>query len=222
MFALFACSEKSNKGNEKYDKHSLENDNSFVNKNNTQKQNNEPILNPDIKVNITLDSLLLFDSETQLRECFGSNVKSSKGYYPEGMGEYNNTLLFPNTKNEVEFVWHDDSLKFNKLMYIKLSGKNTDWKTKEGITIGTAIKELELLNKRPFTFFGFEWDYAGAINWNNGYLSKRNISGNLVFYNNEIPEYFEDLIGDHEIESSSEIAQKTKLILGEIIMKRKK
>ena len=113
-----------------------------------------------------------------------------------------------------------DSLNLHKLQYIRLSGKNTDWKTKEGITIGTEIEELESFNKKPFIFFGLEWDYSGSINWNEGYLDKRKIFGSLAYPNDEMPNEFEDLIGDHEIKSSSELAQKAKLILGEIVMRR--
>lgn len=172
-----------------------------------------------LTIDYPLDSLLSFDSEAALKEAYGNQVKRSVGYYPEGMGEYTNTLLFPDSKNQVEFVWEDDSLHFKKLQYIRLSGKNTDWKTKEGITIGTQMEALEYYNKQPFAFFGLEWDYSGAIDWKDGYLDERNIFGNLVFPSDEMPAEFMDLLGDQTIESSSEIAQKANLILGEIVMK---
>ncbi len=171
------------------------------------------------KIDYPLDSLLLFDSEAALKKVFGEHVKRSVGYYPEGMGEYANTLLFPDSKNQVEFVWEDDSLHYNKLQYIRLSGRNTDWKTKEGITIGTQMKDLEVYNKQPFAFFGLEWDYSGAIDWKDGYLEERNIFGSLAYSKDAMPEEFLDLLGDHTIESSSEIAQKANLILSEIILK---
>jgi len=172
------------------------------------------------KIDFPLDSLLSFDSEGQLKKIFKSNVKRSVGYYPEGMGEYTNTLLFPDTKNEVEFVWADDSLNFSGLLYIELSDKDTDWKTKEGITIGTGIKELEKLNEKPFTFFGLGWDYSGMIDWQEGHLYDRKIFGSLEYPDDAMPKEFEGLLGDHEIKSSSELAQEAKLILGEITMRR--
>ena len=140
-----------------------------------------------LNINYPLDSLLSFDSEEALKKVYGKHVKRAVGYYPEGMGEYVNTLLFPDSKNQVEFVWEDDSLKYNKLQFIRISGKNTDWKTKEGITIKTDMKTLETLNKQPFSFFGLEWDYAGAIDWKDGYLAKRNIFGNLAYPNDSMP-----------------------------------
>lgn len=171
------------------------------------------------KIEYPLDSLLSFNSEKALKKVYGKHVKRSVGYYPEGMGEYKNTLLFPDSKNEVEFVWEDDSLYYNKLQYIRLTGKDTDWKTKEGITIGTDMKTLETLNKQPFAFFGLEWDYSGAIDFKDGYLAKRGIFGNLAYPTDSMPVEFMDLLGDHTIQSSSEIAQKANLILCEIIMR---
>ena len=170
-------------------------------------------------INYPLDSLLSFDSEAALKEVFGEHVKRSVGYYPEGMGEYENTLLFPDSKNEVEFVWEDDSIQYNKLQYIRLYKKDSDWKTKEGITIGTGLKKLEVLNKKPFSFYGFEWDYSGSIDWENGYLSERNIYGNLAYPTDAMPEEFLVLLGDHTIQSSSKLSQKANLILRELIMK---
>ncbi len=172
------------------------------------------------KIGFPLDSLLSFDSEAELKKVFKSNVKRSVGYYPEGMGEYANTLLFPDSKNEVEFVWADDSINFSGLQYIKISAENTDWKTKEGITIGTDIKELENLNKKAFTFYGLEWDYSGMINWQDGHLSERKIFGSLGYADDVFPEGLEGLLGDHEIDSSSDLAKKAKLVLRELAMRR--
>ena len=172
------------------------------------------------EVNYPLDSLLSFDSEEALKKVYGTHVKRAVGYYPEGMGEYKITLLFPHSKNQVEFVWEDDSLHFNKLQYVRIYTKETDWKTKEGITIGTSLKELEVFNKQPFAFFGFEWDYSGSIDWKDGALAKRNIYGNLALPDGGMTNELMSLLGDVTIESTSEIAKKAKPILSEIIIKR--
>ncbi|WP_276168343.1 hypothetical protein [Zobellia alginiliquefaciens] len=171
------------------------------------------------EIDFPLDSLLSFDSEEALKAVFGKHVKRSVGYYPEGMGEYANTLIFPDSKNEVEFVWQDDTVNFKKLVSIKLYGKNTDWKTSEGITIGTKLKALEAHNKKAFTFYGLDWDYGGSIDWNGGHLDDRKIYGSLAYLNNDVPVELDGLIGDHEIESSSALAQKSELILSEIVMR---
>ncbi len=169
---------------------------------------------------IPLDSLLSFNSEDELKRVFGDNIKRSTGYYPEGMGEYNNTLLFPDSKNEIEFVWADDSLTFSGLLYFQLHGKNTNWKTKDGITIGSNLKTLEELNGKPFTFFGLGWDFSGMINWQKGHLEDRKITGSIAYPEDIMPIEFEGLYGDHDISSKSELALKAQLILGEMTLSK--
>lgn len=220
IFTIVGCSDKPNKKSKTGNTLDTVTIDSKNNLDLFQKVPKDDITNSAFKIDFPLDSLLSFDSEEALKRVFGEAVKRSIGYYPEGMGEYTHTLLFPDSKDEVAFVWEEDSVNLKKLQYIKVFGKHTDWKTKEGITIGTTIKELELLNKKPFTFFGLGWDYAGSINWVDGYLDTRGISGSLAYLNGEIPKEFEGLLGDHEIESSSEIAQEAALVLGELIMRR--
>jgi hypothetical protein len=180
----------------------------------------ETKINEIIRIDFSLDSLLKFDSETELKNVFGDKIKRSTGYYPEGMGEYQNTLLFPGTKNEVEFVWLDDSITFSGLAYINLSGQGTDWKTREGITLGTKLKELEKLNQKPFTFYGFGWDYSGMTNWDEGHLYDRKVFVNLGYPSETIPPEYEGLFGDQEMRSDSELAQKANPVVCVITMRR--
>lgn len=172
------------------------------------------------KPDFTLDKLLSFQSEADLIKTYGADVKRSTGYYPEGMGEYQNTLLFPDTKNQVEFVWQDDSVSFSGLSYIHISGEATDWKTKEGITLGTTMKDLEKLNQKSFIFSGFGWDYSGATDWDNGHLQERKIFVNLAYPGENVSPEHDALIGDHDIRSDSELAQKVNPIVFEITMRK--
>lgn len=173
------------------------------------------------EIDFPLDSLLKFDSETELTKVFGDNVKRSTGYYPEGMGEYQNTLLFPGTENQVEFVWVDDSVNFSGLAFIEVGGRKTDWRTIEGITLGTDLKVLERLNQKTFTFYGFGWDYSGMVNWEEGHLDERKVFVSLEYPGESIPPEFEGLLGDHEMRSDSELAQKANPIVREITMRRR-
>jgi hypothetical protein len=167
-------------------------------------------------INFPLDSLLKFDSEDALKRVFGKYVKRSIGYYPGCMGEYPITLLYSGTKNEVQFEWVD-TVNFSGLSIIKINGELSDWKTKEGITIGTTLKELEKLNKKPFRFSGFGWDYGGMVNWEGGYLDKRKVFVCLD-YSTKSPESNE-LDGDKiDVSSDSDVAQKNNPIVREIRM----
>lgn len=173
-----------------------------------------------VQIEFLLDSLLKFDSESELKEVFGDNIKRSIGYHPEGMGEYANTLLYPETDNQVEFVWLDDSISFSRLACINIAGQMTAWKTTEGITLGTNLKELEKINQRPFTFYGFGWDYSGMVNWEEGRLDERKVFVNLEYPGGTIPAEFDELLGDHSIRSDSELAQKANPVVCEITMRR--
>ena len=171
-------------------------------------------------INFSLDSLLKFDSETELKRVFGNYVKRSKGYYPGGMGEYPITLLFAGTINEVMYEW-EDTVNFSGLSRIKIVGEQTDWKTKEGITLGTSLKELEKLNNKPFKFSGLGWDYGGIVNWEGGNLDKRKVFICLDCSREKSPNECEGLEGDDkEISSESEIAQKNNPIVMEISMRK--
>ncbi len=173
------------------------------------------------KIDYTLDSLLSIDSERELIEIFGQeNIERKTIYGPEGMGEFKVTILFPKSKNTVEIHWNDE-INFNKLSRVRVFKQRSDWKTKEGIRVGTSIEELEIFNKKPFTFYGLEWDFSGGIDWNEGYLDKRKIYGSLGYPDKNMPEEFNSLIGDHTIQSSSEIARKAILILSELVLIKK-
>lgn len=169
---------------------------------------------------MTLDSLLSFDSENDLKRVFGDNVKRSVGSDVEGTSEYGISLLYPNSKNEVKFIWKDDSVNFNGLLSVCVDASGTEWKTKEGITIGISTNALQTLNGNSFTFYGLGWDYGGFISdWHKGHLENRNISGRLGEIS-DAKDFEEGLMGERDIESSSDIAQKANLILVELVMKK--
>jgi hypothetical protein len=47
------------------------------------------------------------------------------------------------------------------------------WKTRYGIGLGTSLKDLEKINRRPFRLAGFNWDYGGTVlSWSDGFLEK--------------------------------------------------
>lgn len=184
------------------------------------------IIAPD-KPSFVLDDLLVITSEADLKKTFGEeNVKHSKGYYPEGLGEYENSLLFPGTPNEVEFVWQDDTLHFSGLAEIAIRAdregwENVDeiaWKTTDGIGVGTRLKELQDINKKPFEFGGFGWDYEGWTNWGDGYLSTKYLSITLNYPPEVKMDKYPSLWGDVGLSSDSEIAQEANPIVYKISM----
>ena len=112
-------------------------------------------------------------SESELKKIYGSkNVKSDT----IGLGEGETipgTVIFPNDKNRrIEIVWKD-KVKKKLPDFIQLFGEKSLWKTKEGISLGTSLKNLEKINGKPFVLAGFEWDYSGTVtSWKGGNLGK--------------------------------------------------
>ncbi len=110
-------------------------------------------------------------TEAEVEQYYGAkNIKIQEVPIAEG-DTREGVLLFPGTKNELEIVW-DIAADFGQPEFIRISQDNTDWKTQDGITVGTTLETLEKINGKPFKFYGFGWDYGGLVtNWNDGKLN---------------------------------------------------
>lgn len=55
------------------------------------------------------------------------------------------------------------------------------WQVEGGIGVGTRLLDLEERNGKPFTIFGFGWDYGGnVLSWNGGKLERLDCGGRVV------------------------------------------
>ena len=102
-------------------------------------------------------------SEKDLIRIFGrQNVKRAN--IDVGEGEtLPGTIVYPNDpRKRLSIVWHDPATRAQPET-ITIRGKNTFWKTDRGITIGTSLKTIEMLNGGPFSMSGFGWDYSGTV-----------------------------------------------------------
>lgn len=107
------------------------------------------------------------------------------------------TLLYPDTPDEILISWKDEAKTDIFDIYYNKEGK---WQSNEGIQVGTTYEQLVKLNEKPIKFYGFGWDYSGAVDWNGGKLEKANVR---VFLTPEgdIPNKF---YGDRIIKASEE------------------
>lgn len=169
-----------------------------------------------------LDNLLNFHSEEALIKAFGKSVVTrAEEFSSEVEGSWWVTVLFGDTKNEVRFLWSDGN-KYEISYKIYHSGSASfnylsDWKTSEGIRLGTTIPELEKLNKGAFTFYGFSWNFEGQVNWTD---QARLAKG--VYVSLRIPEenLIKEIEGDQETASDSELAKQTKPVVGFIELRK--
>ena len=151
-------------------------------------------------------------TDAEIKEIYGAaNVKKGKQYLGEGE-EINALIVYGGTADEFTVVQAEGSKR------ITIVGKN--WRSPEGIHIGTTLAELAKINGKPVTFYGFEWDYGGTITgWNGGKL--RNLEDHAVL-RLAFPEvgYEESLAGDSEFTTDNPAAKRMapKTQLGQIIL----
>lgn len=153
-------------------------------------------------------------SRTELERLFGQeNLRDEKVYLVEGQSAPG-TLIYPkNPKKRLAVVWKDPGR--TKIELIKLSGSVSEWRTVDGITLGTRLSKLELINGKPITFMGFFWDYGGNVtNWNEGSLDKKpyglalQLSAETARRNQLTTQEMEGLTGDQEVQSDKPAARK--------------
>lgn len=156
-------------------------------------------------------------SESALKRIYGRrNVRSTK--VSLGEGEYETgTVIFPNDPlRAIEILWKDSRRKrLPKL--IQLTGEKSIWKTQDGISLGTRLKELERINGKPFVLAGFGWDYEGTVvSWDGGKLEREfEKDGRAVLLrlsdqtDYEVPvEEAGSVSGDRDFPSSNQVMQK--------------
>ena len=110
-------------------------------------------------------------SEAGLAELLGRGNVSAIGV-PLGEGATEpGTALFPNDPARMLHVlWRDPNAR-RLPRVVQVRGDR--WHTKDGIRLGTTLKELEEINGGPFTLTGFEYDNSGTvISWEAGKLAK--------------------------------------------------
>jgi hypothetical protein len=153
-------------------------------------------------------------SEVELRKIYGDeNVAETEVNIGEGETETGTVLFDKDPERRIQILWSDPQAKSNPAG-IQIDEPRNRWKTAEGITIGTSLRELEKINGRPFTLTGFGWDYSGTVvDWNDGALKKlEGPWGSIILrlypeiaLSNEWPS---DVIGDRDIPSSLASMQK--------------
>lgn len=112
-------------------------------------------------------------SAEKLKQIFpNAEIEEGTAMFEEGTVERNYTTLFPNSENELLVTWQDVGKE--EIHNIR-TDKNGRWKSKTGIEIGTTYSELVKINKDSVHFYGFGWDYSGAVDYNGGKLEDTNL-----------------------------------------------
>jgi|ERR1019366_9228352 hypothetical protein len=137
------------------------------------------------------------------------------------------TELFPHDpRRRIAIVWHDTAGRRTP-RFVQLRHGPTDWKTPEGITIGTSLRELEQLNGRPFHLAGFAFDGSGAVtSWDGGKLISLSAgSCRLVMFVNSLgrlgpaaQRQYDQVSGDRDFSSGHPAMQALNPRVSEILL----
>jgi hypothetical protein len=106
-------------------------------------------------------------TQEDVAEVFGSeHVEAWEVPVGEGM-TVEGTRVYGGTENELLIEWKNSGTPKR----IRISGRGTDWQSREGITVGSSLETVEAVNGKPFLFTGFGWDYGGrTVSWEGGAL----------------------------------------------------
>ena len=100
-------------------------------------------------------------SEKQLIETLLSDARSERRPGAEGQGSYPVTLLYPDSNQEIQVWWSDETRTHPGS--IRITKADSPWHTARGIRVGMTLAKLVKLNEGSIGFYGFGWDYGGWV-----------------------------------------------------------
>ncbi|WP_405200281.1 hypothetical protein [Christiangramia sp. LLG6405-1] len=159
----------------------------------------------------SLENLSRMSSEDISRNYPQSNMEEGVDEFEEGTETKPYSILFPETEDEVLITWQTEEKK--KVSSINYSGEGR-WTTADGIKVGMSLEELNKLNGKPVSFYGFGWDYSGAVDWNGGKLAKSGV-GVFLKTDKDIPNKF---YGDKIVKASEEEIFALELQVGSVML----
>lgn len=120
------------------------------------------------------EDLQQLSSHENLVFIFGENNVVKEIFNYSETEKANCSILFPGTAREAIFIWTDQvhfrdiellilggSLETMTTKYLRLP--HNQWRSKQGIYAGMTLKDLELRNGGPVSFYGWSSEMAGTL-----------------------------------------------------------
>lgn len=163
------------------------------------------------KDKFTAENLKGLNAEDLAKTYPDANIYEDTGLFEEGSVKRAFSVLYPDSPNELHITWKDNNRE--EIHDIRFA-KNGQWKSKEGVKIGTTFEALNKLNQKEISFYGFGWDYGGAVMWNDGKLEN---SGLRVFLapKGQVANKF---YGDRIVQATPEEIEELKLTVSSIML----
>ena len=157
----------------------------------------------------TVENLGKMNAEDLVQNYPDANITEGTDMFEEGTDERPYTILYPGTSDELHITWQDKNrTRIHDLRYSE-KGK---WKSETGVNVGTTYAELNKMNGKKISFYGFGWDYSGAVDWNGGKLEKSGLRVFLTPGNDPSNKFY----GDKIIKATPEEIEALDLKVGSI------
>lgn len=174
------------------------------------------------------EDLLQLDAHQYLAAVFGKeNIKTDLFYFTET--ETNRcSVLYPNSDREVIFVWNDEQ-NLKDIAFILIGGSlrpkdkieninavaPNSWHSKQGISCGMSLRELQKLNKEQVRFYNWHTESAGYLApGNRGVLDFNNLS--IIF--NCLNCGFTNISHESVVDSYNAIEENLKVFVNSMII----
>ena len=166
---------------------------------------------------ITIEKIAEMASNGKLSSKFSdSEMQKEIASINEGMDSVKVIWLNRNSKDAVRIDFQPKDS--TKVFRVTVEGKENKFHSEKGVELGMTIDELNSANRKPVDFYGFNWDFSGAVKFNNGQLENEKIR----VYVKTDKKYGNQFIGDtpHTFEEAK--AAKLELYVGKIIFEPSK
>ncbi|AVR45010.1 hypothetical protein C7S20_06845 [Christiangramia fulva] len=151
-------------------------------------------------------------NNSQIKEFYpDANIEEGTDMMEEGTLELAYTVLYPDTPDELLITWQSPEKTNIKRIHFSEDGR---WTTDSGVKIGTTYERLNKMNGKTISFYGFGWDYSGAVDWNGGKLEKSGLHVFLAPNAGNVQDYY----GDHIIKATPEEIKNLDLKVASIML----
>lgn len=152
----------------------------------------------------------------------GANAVPAPVFIGEGFTEPG-LVLFPDDPSRRAYVYWRDTVGLTEPARLLIIDAETRWQIPLGLTIGTTLEDLELLNGRPFRFGGLDWDYGGGVyDWDGGALDTV-LGPGMVFRvgllahcAEKVGAAYGEIVGERTVESTHPVARGACVRIGQI------
>lgn len=113
----------------------------------------------------SLDSLMTYDYQG-LEKLFGTDKLKDSTVQNIDSQLIRYTLVMPGTKTAVRLQWTDSTR--TSIDFATIYGTSSSWKTRDSVTLGMPMVELEKINGTPFYFYNDTYEPNKMPDWAGG------------------------------------------------------